>query len=65
MGNKGFAMHSPRSPIYGETLAHCTSAVYPYRWAHRDQCFMGECPGRHRNPSKTYIGTYDIMVKIN
>jgi hypothetical protein len=58
-------MHSPRSPIYGETLAHYTRAVYPCRWPRRDQCFMGECPGRRRNPSRTYIGTYDIMVKIN
>jgi hypothetical protein len=22
-------MHSPRSPIYSETLARCTRAVYP------------------------------------
>jgi hypothetical protein len=22
-------MHSPQSPIYAETLAHCTHAVYP------------------------------------
>jgi hypothetical protein len=29
MGSKGFAKHSPRSPNYGETLAHCTRAVYP------------------------------------
>jgi hypothetical protein len=29
MGSKGFAMHGPRSPIYGETLARCTLAVYP------------------------------------
>jgi hypothetical protein len=28
MGSKGFAMHSPRSPIYGETLARCTRIVY-------------------------------------
>jgi hypothetical protein len=29
MGNKGLSMHSSRSPIYGETLARCTCAVYP------------------------------------
>jgi hypothetical protein len=29
MGIKGFVIHSPRSPIYGETLARCTHAVYP------------------------------------
>jgi hypothetical protein len=32
MGNKCFAMHSPRSPIYGETLARRTRAVYPTRF---------------------------------
>jgi hypothetical protein len=39
MGSNGFAKHSPRSPIYGETLARCTHAVYPPRYlrtaAHR------------------------------
>jgi hypothetical protein len=25
-------MHSPRSPVYGETLVHCTRAVYPPRF---------------------------------
>jgi hypothetical protein len=29
MGSKGFAMRSPRSLIYSETLASCTRAVYP------------------------------------
>jgi hypothetical protein len=35
MENKGFALHSPRSPVYSETLASCTRAVYPPRflWA--------------------------------
>jgi hypothetical protein len=39
MGSKGLPMHSPRSPVYGETLARCTHAVYPPRFlrmaAHR------------------------------
>jgi hypothetical protein len=35
MGSKGFAMYSPRSPIYGETLAHCTRAVYPLYFSGR------------------------------
>jgi hypothetical protein len=35
MGSKGFAMHSPRSPIYGETLAHCTRPVYSPRFLRR------------------------------
>jgi hypothetical protein len=29
MGNKGLPMHSSRSPVYDETLARCTCAVYP------------------------------------
>jgi hypothetical protein len=29
MGTKGLPMHSSRSPIYSETLARCTRAVYP------------------------------------
>jgi hypothetical protein len=29
MGRKWFAMRSPRSLIYGETLASCTRTVYP------------------------------------
>jgi hypothetical protein len=29
MGSKGLPMHSPRSPVYGETLARCTHSVYP------------------------------------
>jgi hypothetical protein len=29
MGSKGLHMHSSRSPVYGETLARCTCAVYP------------------------------------
>jgi hypothetical protein len=29
MGSKGLPMNSPRSPVYGETLARCTRAVYP------------------------------------
>jgi hypothetical protein len=28
MGIKGLPMHSPRSPVYGETLARCTRVVY-------------------------------------
>jgi hypothetical protein len=28
----GMPMHSPRSPIYDETLARCTRAVYPLRF---------------------------------
>jgi hypothetical protein len=34
-GSKGFAMHSPRSQIYSETLAHCTRAVYPLDFSGR------------------------------
>jgi hypothetical protein len=41
MKSKGLPMHSPRSPIYGETLARCTRVVYlprflqtaAHRWA--------------------------------
>jgi hypothetical protein len=29
MGIKGLPMHSTRSPVYGETLARCTRAVFP------------------------------------
>jgi hypothetical protein len=29
MASKGLPMHSSRSPVYGETLARCTRAVYP------------------------------------
>jgi hypothetical protein len=32
MGSKGWPMPSPQSPVYGETLAHCTLAVYPPRF---------------------------------
>jgi hypothetical protein len=71
MHGKGFVMHSPQSPIYGETLARYTRAVYPLdffgRWhagGPTFQCFRRECLGRRRNPSKTYMGTYDIYVKI-
>jgi hypothetical protein len=28
MGIKGLPMHSPQNPVYGETLARCTHAVY-------------------------------------
>jgi hypothetical protein len=28
MGSKGLPMHSPRSPIYDDTLARCTRTVY-------------------------------------
>jgi hypothetical protein len=35
MVSKGFAMHSPRIPIYGETLARCTRAVYPLDFSER------------------------------
>jgi hypothetical protein len=46
MGCKGFAMHSPQSPIYSETLAHCTCAVYPIYFSGRRHvsgllCFFG------------------------
>jgi hypothetical protein len=37
MGSKGFAMHIPRSLIYGETLARCTRAVYPLDFSGRRQ----------------------------
>jgi hypothetical protein len=29
MESKGLPIHSSRSPVYGETLARCTRAVYP------------------------------------
>jgi hypothetical protein len=29
MESKGLPMHSSRSPVYDETLARCTRAVYP------------------------------------
>jgi hypothetical protein len=29
MGSKGFPMHSPPSPLYGDTLARCIREVYP------------------------------------
>jgi hypothetical protein len=32
IGSKCFPMHSPRSPVYGETLACCTRVVYPPRF---------------------------------
>jgi hypothetical protein len=35
MGSKAFAMHSPRSPIYGETPARCTRTVYPLDFSER------------------------------
>jgi hypothetical protein len=42
MGSKGLPMHSPRSPVYGETLVHCIRAVYPPRFlwtiGHRWAC---------------------------
>jgi hypothetical protein len=69
MGNKGFAMHSPRSPIYGETLARCAHAVYPLDFSGRrhagglaDQCFKVVRNAFLRNPSKTFLGTYDIHM---
>jgi hypothetical protein len=33
--SKGFAMYSPRSPIYGETLADCTHVVCPLDFSRR------------------------------
>jgi hypothetical protein len=57
MGSKGFSIHSPQSPIYGETLARCTRVVYPYKGG-------GGCPGRRWNPSKSCMWTYDIWVKM-
>jgi hypothetical protein len=46
MGNKRFSMHSTQSPIYGETLARCTRAVYPLDFSGRRHagglvCFFG------------------------
>jgi hypothetical protein len=46
MGSKCFAMHSPRSPLYGKTLARCTCAVYPLDFSERRYagglvCFFG------------------------
>jgi hypothetical protein len=35
MGSKGFAMRSPRRPIYDETLASCTRVVYPLDFSGR------------------------------
>jgi hypothetical protein len=32
MGSKGLPMHSSRIPVYDETLAYCTRAVYPPRF---------------------------------
>jgi hypothetical protein len=32
MGIKGLPIHSAQSPVYGETLARCTYAVYPPRF---------------------------------
>jgi hypothetical protein len=32
MGSKGLPNHSPRSPVYGETLARYTRAIYPRRF---------------------------------
>jgi hypothetical protein len=32
MESKGLAMHSPRSPFYGETVAYYPRAVYPPRF---------------------------------
>jgi hypothetical protein len=46
MGSKGLPMHSPRSPIYEDTLARCTHAVYPLDFSLRRHasglvCFFG------------------------
>jgi hypothetical protein len=35
IGNKGLPMHSSRSLVYGETLAHCTREVYPLDFSWR------------------------------
>jgi hypothetical protein len=35
MGSKGFAKHSPRSQINGETIAHYTHAIYPLDFSGR------------------------------
>jgi hypothetical protein len=37
MASKGLPMHSSRSPVYGETLARCTHAVYPLDYFGRRQ----------------------------
>jgi hypothetical protein len=39
-------MHSPRTPVYGKTLARCNRAVYPLDFSGRRQtgglvCFFG------------------------
>jgi hypothetical protein len=34
---KDLPMHSSRSPVYGETLARCTCAVYPLAFFGRYQ----------------------------
>jgi hypothetical protein len=46
MKSKGFAMHSPQSPIYGKTLARCTRVVYPLDFSGQRHagvylCFFG------------------------
>jgi hypothetical protein len=46
MESKGLLRHSPRSPIYGETLACCTRTVYPldfsgWRYTGELVCFFG------------------------
>jgi hypothetical protein len=42
MGSKGLPTHSPPSPVYSKTLAHCTRAIYPPRFlltaAHQWAC---------------------------
>jgi hypothetical protein len=37
MGSKSFAIQSPRSPIYGETLACYTHAVDPLDFSERQK----------------------------
>jgi hypothetical protein len=43
MGIKGFPMHSARRPVYGETLAYYTLAVYPLDFSGRHQAGGLEC----------------------
>jgi hypothetical protein len=38
MGSKGLPMHSPPSPVYGETLASYVRKIYPPR---SRQCHTG------------------------
>jgi hypothetical protein len=61
LGSKGFAMHSPRSPIYSKTLARCIRAVYPLDFSGRQHagglvCFFGIWLGH------MYMGSKDFAM---